>query len=116
MRLPSGYDTIVGERGATLSGGERQRIAIARAAMRDAAVVILDEAMTGLDQQTEREVYAALERLTSDRTTLLITHDLDAVLGCDRVIWIDRGTVLDDGVPGEVLSRQARNVPDVQLG
>lgn len=116
MRLPSGYDTTVGERGTTLSGGERQRIAIARAAMRDAAVVILDEAMTGLDQATEREVYAALERLTVSRTTLLITHDLDAVLGCDRVIWIDRGVIVDDGAPGEVLSRQARNVSDAQLG
>lgn len=106
LGLPQGYDTVVGERGATLSGGERQRIAIARAAMRDAPVVILDEAMTGLDHQTEREVLAALSRLTSGRTTLLITHDLKAVHDCDRVVWMQHGTVLDDGLPAEVLERQ----------
>lgn len=106
LALPQGYDTVVGERGATLSGGERQRIAIARAAMRDAPVVVLDEAMTGLDQQTEREVLAALSRLTSGRTTLLITHDLKAVHDCDRVVWMQHGTVLDDGLPAEVLNRQ----------
>ena len=105
-RLPHGYDTVVGERGATLSGGERQRIAIARAAMRDAPVVILDEATTGLDTETETEVLAALRRLTAGRTTLVITHDLTAARDADRVVWMQHGTVLDDGAPDEVLDRR----------
>jgi ATP-binding cassette subfamily B protein len=106
-RLPAGYDTVVGERGATLSGGERQRIAIARAAMRRAPVVILDEAMTGLDRETEAEVYGALERLTADCTTLMISHDLDAALTCDRVVWIEGGEIVDDGEPAIVLARRS---------
>jgi len=103
--LPQGYDTVVGERGATLSGGQRQRIAIARAAVRDAPVVVLDEALTGLDGETEADVVAALGRLTAGRTTFVITHDLAAAEDCDRVVWLEDGRVLDDGPPGEVLSR-----------
>ena len=103
--LPQGYDTIVGERGSTLSGGERQRIAIARAAIRDAPIVILDEAMTGLDSDTEAEVAAALDRLTAGRTTFVISHDLDAVRDCEQVIWVERGQVTRSGHPDQVLGR-----------
>ena len=106
-RLPAGYDTIVGERGATLSGGERQRIAIARAAMRRAPIVILDEAMAGLDRETEAEVYAALERLTRDCTTIMISHDLDSALTCERALWLEDGRIVDDGRPDTVLARRA---------
>lgn len=106
-RLPHGYDTIVGERGATLSGGERQRIAIARAAMRRAPIVVLDEAMTGLDRETEAEVYAALERLTCGSTTIIISHDLDAALTCERALWLEDGLIVDDGEPVHVLARRA---------
>jgi len=91
LDLPDGYDTVVGERGGTLSGGQRQRIAIARAAIRDASVIILDEAMTGLDMDTEREVSAALDRLTEGRTTLVVTHDLSAADRTDRVVRISGG-------------------------
>jgi len=91
LELPEGYDTVVGERGGTLSGGQRQRIAIARAAIRDASVIILDEAMTGLDADTEREVSAALDRLTEGRTTLVVTHDLSAADRADRVVRISAG-------------------------
>ncbi|SEE95474.1 ABC transporter ATP-binding protein [Ruania alba] len=105
--LPDGYDTVVGERGATLSGGQRQRIAIARAAVRDAPIVVLDEAMTGLDQDTEQEVLAAMDRLTDGRTTIVITHDLAAAQNADRVIWIDGGLATDHGPPSQVLSRHA---------
>jgi len=115
MALPEGYETVVGERGDTLSGGQRQRIAIARAAVRDAPIVILDEAMSGLDQETERDVLAALARLTADRTTLVITHDLSAALDADRVVWIDGGRVLDQGKPREVLTRCSSEVADAQL-
>ena len=101
--LPDGYDTVVGERGATLSGGQRQRIAIARAAIRDAPIVILDEALTGLDPDTETEVKAALDRLTRGRTTFVITHDLQAARACDLVVWLEDGRVRTSGRPDEVL-------------
>lgn len=114
LALPGGYETVVGERGDTLSGGQRQRIAIARAAIRDAPIVILDEAMSGLDQETEREVLAALARLTADRTTLVITHDLSAALDADRVVWIEAGQVLDQGRPSDVLTRCSPGVADAQ--
>lgn len=106
LALPDGYDTVLGERGATLSGGQRQRIAIARAAIRDAAVVVLDEAMTGLDVDTEREVAAALDRLTRNRTTLIVTHDLAAAAAADRVVLVDAGQVVRTGSPSDVLSER----------
>ena len=101
--LPHGYDTVIGERGSTLSGGQRQRIAIARAALRDSPVVVLDEALTGLDEGTEAEVTAALRRLTEGRTTFVITHDLAAARDADRVLWLEDGRVLRSGTPAEVL-------------
>lgn len=109
--LPQGYDTVVGERGATLSGGQRQRIAIARAAIRRAPIVVLDEALTGLDEGTEAEVLSALERLTAGRTTLVITHDLAHARDCDRVVWIDAGTIVADGTPTDVLGPRAPSAP-----
>jgi ATP-binding cassette subfamily B protein len=112
LALPHGYDTVVGERGATLSGGQRQRIAIARAAIRDAPIVLLDEATTGLDKGTEREVVAALHRLTRGRTTVIITHDLDAALDSDRVLWVESGVVLDQGPPAQVLARRGHPGPE----
>jgi ATP-binding cassette subfamily B protein len=95
--LPDGYDTVVGERGATLSGGQRQRIAIARALLRDASVVILDEATTGLDPENAEAVRAALAELTRDRTTVVVTHDEQTARECDRIVWIENGVVRWDG-------------------
>jgi ATP-binding cassette subfamily B protein len=89
--LPDGYDSELGERGATLSGGQRQRIAIARAMLRDAPIVVLDEATAGLDGDSEREVRAALERLCADRTTFVISHDPEAVRHCDVVVRLQQG-------------------------
>lgn len=109
--LPEGYDTVVGERGSTLSGGQRQRIAIARAAIRNAPIVILDEALTGLDRDTESEVVGALARLTDGRTTFVITHDLDAVGNADQVIWVENGRVQRQGTPSEVLDLTTGSVP-----
>ena len=94
--LPDGYDTVLGERGATLSGGQRQRIAIARAALRDAAIVVLDEATTGLDRTTEQEVMVALGRLTEGRTTFVVTHDPKAAAGAGRVVELVDGEVVSD--------------------
>ena len=91
--LPQGYDTVVGERGVTLSNGQRQRIAIARAAIRDAAVLILDEPSTGLDSENERMVIEALERLAKGRTTFLITHDVRLAARADLILYLDGGRV-----------------------
>jgi ATP-binding cassette subfamily B protein len=101
--LPQGYDTVVGERGTTLSGGQRQRVAIARAAVRDSPIVVLDEALTGLDQDTEDEVVAALGRLTAGRTTFVVTHDVESVRDADRVVRIEAGRIVAQGRPEEVL-------------
>lgn len=108
--LPKGYDTVVGERGATLSGGQRQRLAIARAAVRRAPIVILDEAMTGLDAANEAEVTEALRRLTAGRTTFLISHDPATVADADVVVRLQAGRVVARGRPEEVLGRRGRVV------
>lgn len=94
VSLPDGYDTAVGERGVTLSNGQRQRLSIARAALRDAPILILDEATTGLDPRTERSVLAALERLAEGRTTLLVTHRPETVRRADRVAFVHDGRLV----------------------
>ncbi|MCU0543729.1 MAG: ABC transporter ATP-binding protein/permease [Oscillatoriaceae cyanobacterium Prado104] len=101
--LPQGYDTILGERGATLSGGQRQRIAIARAAVRQSPIVILDEPTTGLDQENERDVSEALERLTLNCTTFWITHNLQAAEQADTILYIESGQVVEQGSHKELL-------------
>ena len=103
MALPQGYDTILGERGATLSGGQRQRIAIARAAVRQAPIVILDEPTVGLDNENERAVSEALERLTYNSTTFLITHDLRAATSADQIFYIEKGRILERGTHAELM-------------
>lgn len=103
INLSQGYDTILGERGATLSGGQRQRIAIARAAIRQAPIVILDEPTTGLDNASERAVNAALERLTQGRTTFLISHNLRAVENADLIFYVEEGSILECGTHSELM-------------
>jgi ATP-binding cassette subfamily B protein len=105
--LPQGYETVLSDRGTGLSGGQRQRIAIARAAIRDAPVVVLDEALAGLDPDTEAEVTAALYRLTEGRTTLIITHDMSMAADADRVVRMERGRIVADGPPARVLGEAA---------
>ncbi len=96
-RLPQGYETQVGERGVTLSHGQRQRIAIARAAIRQAPILILDEPTTGLDEENARDVVEALERVASARTTLVISHDLDLAARADLIVYLENGQVLEQG-------------------
>ncbi|MEM6850171.1 MAG: ABC transporter transmembrane domain-containing protein [Pseudomonadota bacterium] len=95
--LPEGYDTDLGERGATLSGGQRQRIAIARAILRDAPLLLLDEATSALDAESERLVQDAFERLSADRTTIVIAHRLATVLKADRIVVMKDGRIVDQG-------------------
>ncbi len=104
MKLPQGYDTILGERGATLSGGQRQRIAIARAAIRQAPIVILDEPTVGLDNASTQAVNQALYRLTQDATTFLITHDLSAAESSDLILYIEQGKILERGTHAELIN------------
>jgi ATP-binding cassette, subfamily B, bacterial len=95
--LPQGYASPIGERGVTLSGGQRQRIAIARAILRDAPLLLLDEATSSLDAESERLVQTALETLMKGRTTLVIAHRLATVLSCDRILVMDKGSVVEQG-------------------
>ncbi len=104
--LPAGLDTVVGERGTQLSGGQRQRVAIARAFLKDAPVLILDEATSHLDAVSEATVRAALDRLKQDRTTLVIAHRLSTVRGADTIVVLDHGRVVEAGAHAELLARR----------
>jgi subfamily B ATP-binding cassette protein MsbA len=103
LRLPNGYDAIIGERGLKLSGGERQRLAIARAILRDPPLLILDEATSALDTESERIVQLALANLMKNRTTLVIAHRLSTIQNADRIIVLDRGAIVEMGSHDELL-------------
>ena len=99
--LPEGYDTVVGERGVRLSGGERQRIAIARAILKDAPILVLDEALSSVDAQSEAVINEALRKLMEGRTTLIIAHRLSSVIHADRIVVLERGRVVETGSHGD---------------
>ena len=107
-QLPQGYDTVLAERGSTLSGGQRQRIAIARAAVRQSPILVLDEPTTGLDNANERVVVEALERLAQGRTSLVITHDLTLAATADRILYLEQGQLLEQGSHSQLMQQDGR--------
>ena len=106
--MSSRYDTLVGERGGTLSGGQRQCISIARAMLRDAPIVILDEPTTGIDPDSERRILQALRHLTAGRTTLIIAHRLATVVAADLILVLHRGAIIESGTHQQLLARRSR--------
>ena len=104
-RLPQGYDTPIGENGAKLSGGERQRISIARALLKNAPIVLLDEATASLDVENETKVQGALSRLLAGKTVLVIAHRMRTVAGADHIVVLENGHVAEQGTPAELMER-----------
>ena len=107
LELPEGYDTVVGEHGATLSGGQRQRIAIARALISDPRILIFDEATSALDYESERVIHSNMKSICQGRTVLIIAHRLSSVRGANRIIVLDRGQIVEVGSHAELLKHEA---------
>ncbi len=103
--LPDGYETVVGERGYRLSGGEKQRVAIARVILKDPRILVLDEATSSLDSQSEALIQAALERVMEDRTSLVIAHRLSTILAADLILVMDEGRLVEQGTHADLLTR-----------
>jgi ABC-type multidrug transport system fused ATPase/permease subunit len=106
--LPQGYDTVIGERGIFLSGGQRQRLAIARALLINAPVLVLDEATSALDAESEQLVQRAINNLIRDRTTIVIAHRLSTVRRADAIVVMDAGQIIEQGTHAELLARGGR--------
>ncbi|ULQ55216.1 ABC transporter ATP-binding protein/permease [Flavihumibacter rivuli] len=105
MKLPDGYQTMVGEKGYTLSGGERHRIGIARALVRNAPILILDEPTAALDAESEKVIMEALENLMKRRTVIIISHRLNTITNCDKIIVVNEGRIVEEGKHGELIKR-----------
>jgi ATP-binding cassette subfamily B protein len=117
-KLPNGYESLVGERGVKLSGGQRQRIAIARAILKNAPILILDEATSQLDSVTENFIQKSLKELMTGKTTIVIAHRLSTLLHMDRILVFDAGKIVADGTHGELLAQNSlyKTLWDAQVG
>lgn len=105
MALPQGFDTIIGEGGTTLSGGERQRLSIARAIMKDAPIIILDEATANVDPENEKELMEAITELTQEKTVIMIAHRLKTVCRADQILVVDKGQIVQRGTHDELMGQ-----------
>jgi subfamily B ATP-binding cassette protein MsbA len=117
MQQPNGYSTVIGDKGCLLSGGQQQRVSIARALLKNAPVLLLDEAMSALDSEAEREIQAALERLSEGRTVIAIAHRLSTVLKADQIVVMERGQIREIGTHRELLDSSTvyRRLYDLQF-
>lgn len=104
--MPAGYDTLIGEGGASLSGGEKQRISIARAILKDAPIVILDEATANVDPENEDRLQKAIEELTRDKTIIMIAHRLKTVRNADQILVVDDGKIVQQGKHDELITQK----------
>lgn len=105
MALPQGFDTIIGEGGTTFSGGERQRLSIARAIMKDAPIIILDEATVNVDPENEKELMEAITELTQEKTVIMIAHRLKTVRRADQILVVDKGQIVQRGTHDELMGQ-----------
>lgn len=105
-QLPDGYNTVIGEGGATLSGGEKQRISIARAIMKDAPIIILDEATANVDPENEKELIEAIDALTKEKTIIMIAHRLKNVRNADQIVVIDKGRIVQQGTHNQLMKQE----------
>ena len=108
MKLEKGYDTMVGEGGAILSGGQRQLISFARALLANPRILILDEATSSVDTQTERVIQSALERLLKDRTSFVIAHRLSTITRADKILVVEKGRIIEEGTHAELLQKRGQ--------
>ena len=105
LKLPQGYETVIGEAGASLSGGERQRLSIARAMMKDAPIIILDEATANVDPENEKELMEAVRALTQEKTVIMIAHRLKTVRHADQILVVDKGQIVQRGTHDELMAQ-----------